>query len=71
MAKFEPRSELGYVPEGGSTKRCEACGRDVSVTWVCCAISQMHAEEKFMIWQELRRDEGLQAFRAMRKKLIS
>jgi hypothetical protein len=71
MRKIDPRPELGFVPVGGSTRRCEACGRDISVTWVCCAISQMHAEEKWMIWRELRRDKALQAFRATRKKLIS
>ena len=69
MAK--PRAEDGYVPEGGSTRRCQACGKDVSVPWLLCGISQLHAEEKFMIWQELRRDEALQAFRAMRKRHIT
>ena len=67
----KPRPEDGFVPLGGSTSRCQDCGRDVSVSWVCCAISQMHPEEKFMIWMYLRKDEALQAFRAMRKKRIS
>jgi hypothetical protein len=71
MAKFDPRLELGFVPEGGSTKRCETCGRDVSVAWVICALSQMHPEEKWMIWMALRADESLQAFRAARKKMIT
>ena len=71
MLKPKPDPELGFVPPGGSTRRCEACGKDVSVTWVVCALAQMHPEEKFMIWQELRRDEALQAFRAMRKKAIT
>jgi DTW domain-containing protein YfiP len=71
MPRTEPSPELGYVPEGGSTRRCQSCGRDGSVAWLCCAIAQLHAEEKWMIWQALREDEALQAFRAMRKKAIT
>lgn len=51
MRKFDPSLELGFVPEGGSTKRCEDCGKDTSVSWVLCAISQMHAEEKWMLYR--------------------
>ena len=71
MARTKPRPELGYVPTGGSTSRCETCGKDISVTWVMCALAQMHPEERWMIWMALRKDEALQAFRAMRKRQIT
>jgi hypothetical protein len=63
-----PLAEHGFVPLGESTRRCEQCGRDVSVTWLLCAISQLWPEEKYMIWRELRRDQALVDFREVVKR---
>ena len=66
-----PFPELGYVPQGESTKRCQTCGKDTSVEWLICAISQLFVEERYMLWRFLRQDEKLKAFRALKRKRIT
>ena len=44
------------------------CGKDTSVEWCLCVLSQMHAEEKWFVWQFLRRDLALREFREMKKR---
>jgi hypothetical protein len=63
-----PAPELGFVPPGGASNRCERCGKDISVEWIVCALSQMHPEEKWFIWQFLRNDQRLRAFRELKKQ---
>ena len=63
-----PSPEHGYVPRGEWTRRCKRCGQDISVEWIICALSQMHPEEKWFVWQFLRKDQPLVAFRELKKR---
>lgn len=71
MRKFEPRAELGFVPPGGSTKRCEDCGKDISLAWLSCAVARLHPEERWMLYRDLRADPAVREFRAARRKFIT
>ena len=68
MRRRQFPAELGFVPPGGDSDRCAQCGKTISVAWVICALSQMHAEEMFFVWNFLRSDRRLRAFREMKKQ---
>jgi hypothetical protein len=59
----------GFVPPGVVRGRCEQCGKDTSVEWVICCLSQMYAEEKYFVWQFLREDRALREFRELKKQV--
>ncbi len=48
--------------------RCQRCGKDISVEWTICALSQMDAESKFFVWEFLRGDKALREFRDHNKQ---
>jgi hypothetical protein len=60
--------ERRYMPPGDIRTRCAECGKDNSVQWVICALSQMYSEECWQVWQFLRKHQPLLDFREMRKR---
>lgn len=61
-------TERLFMPPGELRTRCGQCGKDCSVQWIICCLSQCYAEEKCMVWDYLRKDQPLLDFRAMRKR---
>jgi hypothetical protein len=58
----------GSIPPGLIRGRCVTCGKDTSVEFVICCLAQMYAEEKWFVWQYLRKNQALRGFRELKKQ---